>query len=429
MKTQYGFGLRKKMVAGICSVAVLTYATSAFFIFYLYDIIGGTIGVNADIFLIGVLFLGVVWCGILGYIGAGIIVKPLKRLERAAERVAQGDIRENVEVPESKDELRSLALAYNHMVGNLRKMVDDVNSNFASTNEKVVEIREASDSAAAQAENISRTVEEISSGAENSAEAVQSTAESIEEVSSIALQVQHYAQSSDKLSGEMVSTLHESNRIVKSLVSGIQQLAEENKTSLDAVHRLESNAAKVEEIISLVGDIAEQTNLLALNASIEAARAGEQGKGFAVVADEVRKLADESRKAVESISALIANIQNEVANVVSQMTDQVRTADKEAVKGTKTDEAIGEMTESVNEVAASIGQILQLVEKQMESVKSTAGESQDVVAIAEETSAGTADVTSATQEQTAVMEEIAASAEVLQEQAGHLKKTISRFTV
>jgi len=422
------FGLRKKMVIGISSVAGATYLVSALFIFYLSDIIADDFGLSADGFIVATFVLGVFWCAVLGYFGAGFIIKPLKNLEEAANKVANGDIRNNVEVPKSNDELRSLAVAYNHMIDSLRDMVQEVNANFSATNEKVIEMKESSASAAEQAENISQTIEEISSGAEGSANAIQKNAGRMEEVTEMASKVQNHAQSSDKLSKEMVTSLKESRQIVESLVGGIQQLARENETSLTAVHRLETNATKVGEIISLVGDIAEQTNLLALNASIEAARAGEQGKGFAVVADEVRKLADESGKAVQGISELVKNIQNEVAQVVTQITSQVSAANSEADKGAKTNATITGMADSVNEVSQAIGEILQLVDKQMTAIQETTSESQDVAAIAEQTSAGAVDVTSATQEQTAVMEEIAASADVLLDQANSLKKTISRFT-
>lgn len=424
----YKFGLRKKMVIGICSVAAVTYLTSAFFIFYLSDIMANHFGLSGEGFIIVTFILGVFWCGVLGYFGSGFIVKPLKRLEEAANKVAQGDIRNNVEVPKSNDELKSLTIAYNDMIDNLRDMVQEVDANFSATNEKVIEMQGSSAAAAEQSENISQTIEEISSGAEGSANAIQKTAGQMEEVTEMASKVQSHAQISDKLSKEMVTSLQESKHAVEFLVRGIQTLAKENETSLTAVNRLQTNATKVGEIISLVGDISKQTKLLALNASIEAARAGDHGRGFAVVADEVRKLADESGKAVLGISELIKSIQHEVSEVVEQITNQVSAANTEADKGTKTNNTITDMAESVNEVSQSIGEILQLVDQQMSIIRATVNESQEVAAIAQQTSAGAADVSSATQEQTAVMEEIAASAEVLLDQANDLKNTIRRFT-
>lgn len=427
-KKKYKFSLRKKMVVGISSVAIVTYAISAFFIFYLSEVLGVRLGVNKDIFTIITLILGVMWCAILGFIAAGLITKPLKKLEEATRKVANGDIRVNVEVTKSDDEIRALGLAYQDMVQNLREMVADIGTNFQLTNEKVSDIKCASQEAAHQAENIGRTIDEIAVGAENSATSIQSTAESMEDVSRFAEQVQERADVSKALSVEMVETLEESKQVIHSLVAGINQLADNNQNSLNAVSRLESHAKKVGEIISLVGDIAEQTNLLALNASIEAARAGEHGKGFAVVANEVRKLADESSKAVQGISQLITNIQDEVTNVVAQISKQVEVANKEALKGAQTNDAIAQMTKSVHEVALAVQDITELINRQLQAIRTTTRESQEVAAIAEETSASTVEVSQATEEQTAVMEEIAAAAEILASQAVELQKTIGKFT-
>lgn len=427
-KKKYKFSLRKKMVLGIATVAAITYVTSAFIIFYLSDILVSIFGINENILTIVTLVLGVAWCALLGFFAAGMITKPLNKLEAASRKVANGDTSVDVEVNKSDDEIRALGLAYQDMVINLRGMVADIGTNFQLTNEKVDEIKSASSDAAIQAENIGRAIDEIASGAESSASSIQSTAEHMEDISKLADQVQERASSSRQLSVEMVATLDESKQVINSLVSGINQLASGNQNSLTAVSRLESHAKKVGEIISLVGDIAEQTNLLALNASIEAARAGDHGKGFAVVADEVRKLADESSRAVQGISKLIKNIQDEVSNVVSQISDQVKVANKEALKGSKTNEAIAEMTNSVNEVAIAVNDISHLVNSQLEAIRETAKETQEISAIAEETSGATEQVSSSIQEQAAVMEEIAASAEVLFNQAGELQKTIAKFS-
>ncbi|AOM81568.1 methyl-accepting chemotaxis protein [Salisediminibacterium beveridgei] len=427
--TAYRFSITKKMVLGISLVAIITYTASAFFIFYLYDIIGDQLGLNENTFMALTLVLGVAWTAVLGYLGSLVIVKPLRKIEAAARQVAQGDIREKVDVPKSDDELRGLAIAYNDMIDSLSEMIHDVNDTFQLTNQRVLDIKEASSEAANQAETISQTVDDISNGAQESSSSIQATAEAMEDVRGTAESVQSHAEKSGELSRGMVASLNESQAVIASLVTGIQQLAEKNETSLTAVQRLDDNARKVGEIISLVGDIAEQTNLLALNASIEAARAGEHGKGFAVVADEVRKLADQSGNAVQGITDLIQTIQSDVTNVVAQITEQVKSANHEAEKGTKTNEAIVTMGESVTEVAEAVQEILQLVESQVSTIERTATEAQTVAGIAEQTAAGTADVTASTEEQTAVMQEVASSAEMLLEQAKSLKASIEKFSI
>jgi methyl-accepting chemotaxis protein len=422
---RYKSGLRKKLVFFITILALVTYSTSAFFIYFIKPTFAPD--VNELLFTSVTLGMGVFWSGVLAFFAAGLIVKPLQRLEQAALKAAEGDIAVEVEVPNSDDEIRSLGLAFNRMLHNLRDMVSSIEENFTKTNSNVVDLSKASEMASHQADAISRTISEISAGAESSAMSIQTTAESVEDVIQIAQEVQNHSKSSEQLSKNMVTELQGSKEVIHSLVEGITTLAKGNEDSLVVVRRLEDNAKKVEQIIQLVGDIANQTNLLALNASIEAARAGEHGKGFAVVAEEVRKLADESGKAVQGISDLIKNIQTEVGNVVGQITNQVTTANKEAEKGSQTNEVIETMTNTIHEVADSVQKISGLVDKQMESIRLTSQQSQEVAAIAEETSAGAEEVSEATREQAAVMENVEELALNLKKQAESLKGTITRF--
>ena len=356
-----------------------------------------------------------------------MITRPLQRLEQAAIKAGEGDIGADVIVSKADDEIRSLGIAFNQMLSNLREMVHHIEENFQRTNENVIAISQKSATAAEEAESVAHTIMEISSGAESSATAIQATAESVEDITNIAQEVQNKARDSEKISTEMVEELLESKEVVQSLVHGIERLAQGNNESLLAVRRLEENAKKVEQIIQFVGAMASQTNLLALNASIEAARAGEHGKGFAVVAEEVRKLADESGRAVQGISELIQNIQIEVENVVKQITVQVSSANEEVVKGTRTNEVIEEMTKTIHQVADAVKNISQLVDSQMESVHQTSMQSQEVAAIAEETSAGAEEVAETTRNQSIDMEQIDQIAEQLKNQATTLKNTISRF--
>jgi methyl-accepting chemotaxis protein len=246
---------------------------------------------------------------------SSLITKPLREVEEAARRATAGDIKHDIQVSKSDDEIRALGLAYNEMLASLRSRVKDIDENFKRTNQTVKAISSASEIAATKSIQIGQMMDEIAKGAENTAYVIQTTAESMEDVAHLATKVQERENQSKISSVEMVNKLAESRKIVHSLVEGIKQLASDNENSLKAVDRLEKQANEVGWIISLVGDIAGQTILLVLNASIEAARAGEHGKGFAVVADEVRKLADESAKAEQGITQLIHNIQSEVQNV------------------------------------------------------------------------------------------------------------------
>ena len=102
-----------------------------------------------------------------------IIVKPLQKLEQTATRVAEGKIGEDVDMPKTNDEIRSVAQAFQLMLVNLRGMVDGIEDNFEKTNDTIRHLSKQTVAARAEASNIASTVGQISRGADASANAVQ----------------------------------------------------------------------------------------------------------------------------------------------------------------------------------------------------------------------------------------------------------------
>ncbi|MGP3560131.1 methyl-accepting chemotaxis protein [Geobacillus sp. BK01] len=424
-ETRRPFSLRLKLVVFTTVLALITYSTSAFFLYVLYD--WWFTSVNKSGFTIVILLLGIFWSGVLAYIAAGWITRPLKRLEEAAVKAAAGHIEADVPLPSSHDEIRSLAVAFNRMLSHLRAVVVNIEENAVRTNEKTAEIREASEAAAGRARDIAATIDDISEGAVASAEAMQAAAAAVEDVLAIAGQVKGTAERAEQSAHEMAETSKTSRDVIRSLVDGIGQLARDQETSRTVVKQLEGNAKQIGNITLLVADIAEQTNLLALNASIEAARAGEHGRGFSVVAEEVRKLADESAKAVKQIAELVGNIQNEVARVVTQMDKQVAASNAEAAKGERTNAAMAAMAASADELIRAVHEIAELAKNQTAHMERAAAQTQEVAAIAEQTSAGALEVAAATRAQTASIGDVHKLANELVEQAEQLQAAVARF--
>lgn len=425
-KKKYTFGFQKKIVLFVTILALITYTTSALFINFIQPMIFESTDSSWK-FEVITYALGIFWSGVLAYFFSGLIIKPLFNLEKVAILASEGKIGVDVDVPKSKDEIQSVAIAFQAMLVNLRDVVKGIEDNFEKTNKTVQQLSEESSIASEQAEAIAHTIAQISEGAEHSAVAVQETAESVEDVRVLASEVNLRAEKSSEQSKEMITGLSQTTEVIHSLVNGIQKIASGSEAALGNVHQLEENAEKVESIIQLVGDIAAQTNLLALNASIEAARAGEHGKGFAVVAEEVRKLADESAKAVQGISELILAIQTDVQTVVHQMTNQVSFAVGEAKRVSETNEAIEGMSSKIHEMAESVVEISALVEKQLNNIENTARQSQEVAAIAEQTSAGAEEVRSATDEQARSIEQIESVSNGLKQQSEELYNVICQF--
>ncbi|KAA0764713.1 methyl-accepting chemotaxis protein [Bacillus sp. AR2-1] len=423
----FSFGLRTQLMLFTTVLAFITYSTSIFFIYVIYDYFQSY--VSQTVYNIIVMLLGVVWSGILAYGAAIFLIKPLRKLEEAARKAADGDIREDVPLPKADDEIKSLSVAFNMMLGNLRGMVKNIDTTFSYTNNQVQQIRRQTGEATKQARGVSETLAEISSGAEQSAASIQAIVSAVDTTTSIASEVEEKAKQSDELSLEMVQALGQSTRVFTSLIQGIQTLAKENENSMQNVKKLEERMKQVEHIVSVVSEIASQTNLLALNASIEAARAGEHGRGFAVVAEEVRKLADESDHSARNISQLLRNMQEEVQQVALKMTEQVKTAKEEAKRGEATELILKEMSSSIMEVADATKQISGYMNEQVSHIHQTGAQTKAVAAIAEETSAGSQEVARVTLQQSKNMVVIDQLLKDLEKQAADLKQTIERFSM
>lgn len=426
---KYRFSLRWKVVGLVSFLALITYSTSAFFIYVIDDYVQPVFGVGDTSYTIIVLILGIVWSGILAYLAAGFITRSLGKLENVASRVAEGDLNQSVNIPKSDDEIRSLSIAFDTMLKNLINMVTNIDQHANTTNESIAIMKGATTAASDHATTISAATEDISRGAVSAAEAIQHTAEAVETATHLAEEVQEKSGQSKEKSDMMLTSLNSSKDVVNRLVNGIQTLANDQEKSLQDVEHLKNNASQVESIISMVGEIAEQTNLLALNASIEAARAGEHGRGFAVVAEEVRQLADESAQAVQQISSLITAIQEDVNHVVVKINENVRNTHSEAESGVHTNEAIEQMSDSVIDVAKEVDMISDLVNTQLQSIQETVKQSQEVAAIAEETSAASEEVSASVEEQTSTIEEIDSLSQDLEDQSQELTKQINQFNV
>lgn len=425
MQKKNSFSLRKKLVLFVSILAMVTYFTSFLFIEFLQPNFFPNF--SRQWFEIITYLMGVMWSGILAAVFSGIIAKPLQKLEAVATKVAEGKIGQDVEVPKSDDEIRSVAIAFQQMVGNLREMVEKIDGNFQSTNQTIIQLSDQTTMATNKAEGISHTVGQISNGAEASATAVYETVQAIEDVKELATEVNERAEKSAQQTKDILHNLNATTTVIHSLVEGIQKIAVDNEQSLVSIKELERNAEQVERIIELVGDIASQTNLLALNASIEAARAGEHGKGFAVVAEEVRSLADESANAVKGIASLIQEMQGNVQTVVRQMTNQVTFATKEAERVSETTTAVTNMSASVQDMASAVVEISNLIDQQMRNIEMTARQSQEVAAIAEQTSAGAQEVSNAAIEQAQSIDQVQQLAVSLKQQSEELHKLIQQF--
>ncbi len=107
----------------------------------------------------------------------------------------------------------------------------------------------------------------------------------------------------------------------------VEKSLEKITRGMEATRFLEERTARIEEVVSLIGDVADQTELLSLNAAIEAARAGEAGRGFTVVAQQVRKLADRSARAASEIADLVQAVLDAVRRIAADAKESFAVSD------------------------------------------------------------------------------------------------------
>lgn len=312
--------------------------------------------------------------------------------------ISKGDLTIRARV--TADEIGTIADSYNATVGNLRKIVTQVqhaSSQVAqTTSTSEVSVRDLSAEALRQAEKIATALKRA-----------QDMAQSVQIVASSAKQAEVAVQQAQQ-------TVHEGDTAMNRTVDGILAIRDTVAETAKKVKHLGESSQKISTVVNLISTFAAQTNLLALNASIEAARAGEEGRGFAVVADEVRSLAQQSAEATIEIEKLVAAIQGETNEVVAAM----EAGTEQVVMGTK---LVDETRQSLNKIATASSQINKLVEEiaQATLVQSQASEAvtetmTDVAAIAQKTSSGASQVSES-------FKELLAVAQSLQEDVGQFR--------
>jgi methyl-accepting chemotaxis protein len=331
------------------------------------------------------------------------ITRPLGHVKQVAEKVAGGDLRQRAEV-KSKDEVGSLADAFNIMVSNLqttmasqvaKEYIENVINEYRAfvarvsegdltarlnisanghgqnaANEDLIQLglnlngmvenlsglasqmREAvAGMSAAVAEIQASTTQQLASANEQNA-AVTQTVATVEEVRTTVQQTAERAQSVAEASRQSIQVSRQGQDAVADTVEGMKLVRQRVENIAETILMLSGRTQQIGEIIDTVNALADQSKLLALNASIEAARAGEEGKGFAVVAMEVRQLAEQSRNATARV--------RDILNEIQQATNTAVMVTEEGSKGAEAGMGLVERAgESIRELAATLEEATQ----------------------------------------------------------------------
>ena len=346
------------------------------------------------------------------------IVNPVQTLNKAAVRLAEGDLDVTV-TTRSRDEIGQLAgsiaaiverlrtyivyideiasLLHEMGTGNLQlafqnsfdgefgKIKDEMENTVRMLSSSIESIRMAADQVDAGADQVAAGAQALSQGAAEQASSTEELAAMVNEIDRQVSQAGIYASDANRKAAEAGRLTDGCNHEMKELVSAMDEISTRSK--------------EIGKIIKTIEDIAFQTNILALNAAVEAARAGSAGKGFSVVADEVRSLAAKSAEASKNTSDLIES--------------SIKAVSRGAALVTHSAENLQTVADHTREVCEMVDQIASSAQEQTESVR--------------QITTGLDQISGVVQTNSATAEQSAAASEELSGQAAMLKNLVAGF--
>jgi methyl-accepting chemotaxis protein len=328
------------------------------------------------------------------------ITRPLQETLAVVERIASGDLTENLRVTR-RDELGVLQQGIVRMGVTLRELISG--------------IRDGVTQIASAAEELSAVTEETSAGVNSQKVETDQVATAMHEMTATVQEVARNAEEASQAAAAADGEARQGDKVVAQAIEQIERLASEVVRSTDAMTVLQQESDKIGSVMDVIKAVAEQTNLLALNAAIEAARAGEAGRGFAVVADEVRGLAQRTQKSTEEIEGLVAGLQNGTQQVAAVMNNSRALTDSSVALTRKAGDSLENITRTVSNIQSMNQQIAAAAEQQS--------------AVAEEISRSIINVRDVSEQTAAASDETAASSVELARLGGQLQQMVSHFRV
>lgn len=324
---------------------------------------------------------------ILIWMTTTVISRQLKKVIVRMNGLAEGDLKSQIDVKKSGDEVEILSISLKTTIANvngylteIQKVLDsisrgnlnvsadgDYRGDFIVVKESLTQIIESLNQMMKQingtAQSLMDTAQSMGSQSEELQQAVQNQTDAMLGLDS---EVKNIKGNLNQVTENTRETKERAAEIAAEIADGSRKM-EELKAAMQAI---DTNAEHISKISKLMEGIAQQTNILALNASVEAARAGEAGKGFAVVAEEVRNLAGQSSEAAKSTVEMIETASELIKQGV-KLTAETSMALEEISKG----------SDAVTEIAHRLSETVDIQETSLQEIS---GRIEDISAITQQ---------------------------------------------
>ncbi len=343
-----------------------------------------------------ILLAAAVGSAVLAWVLAWRLSRPVMALNRAALRIADGDLTHDIDL-RTGDEIGTLAFSFRRMNDRLRQIV-------AALKRSSTELGGAAERLAEHARAQNAILERQAAGVSETSATTRELEQTSAVAASRAASVLDVARRAAELSSEGQSAAEVS-------VEGLHRIQAAVGEILGRSSRLLDQTQQVSDIVETVRDLSVQSHVLSMNASIEAARAGEAGKGFGVVAAEVRALAEQSGQSAGRIARIVEDIVGAVRATLDTTESGTRGMESSVARIRASGDSLREIGAFVRETSDAALQIATAVQQQSQGVAQIAGAMRDLDRGMEETVARVQLLQGAAQELTATAARISAIAD------------------
>lgn len=354
--------------------------------------------------------------------------KPIRRLQRALEAIAEGDLRHTINAG-TKDELGQLSDSFDHMIDKVNDMLGNTQRIALTLAEYSSSFRQFSQTTASANAEIVHAIEAISAGADQQATRSERSAQLIYNLEQAVNEITSHTATMAATGMAAMHNTQSGAQSVESLKAAADRSDEMLRNVTAAMEALSSSSQQIDRMANTIAQVSHQTNILALNASIEAARAGSHGKGFGVIAEEVRLLSLETKDSSAFISQSVQSLSRQMKDVRHHLEQARISLDTQYERVDDTLDAFRSINRSIAEITSQVEQVALKAKTTQQQNESLSQSIQFVAGIAEETAASVQEVNSTSNAQDASIRRIAQQADDINDLSQKLFLEINRFQI